>query len=114
MSITDHNEQVIEFSYTGDVVTTITDPADRETVLTYDSGHLVSITDPDEAVSSFDYDGDLLTTFTNPREYEWAFVYNDAGRIGQVNRPDDTEEALVAWQMQGLAGPLEGTAMNHR
>jgi RHS repeat-associated protein len=51
-----------------------------------------------------------MTGRTDPREETTTFSYNFAGRVDEVERPDETTEELIAWQIRGLANyPTEGT-----
>src|ERR1039458_9769527 len=60
--------RTLTFTYTGSLVTGVTDTAGRSVSYTYDgSGNLTSVTDVNGGVTHYGYDGNhLLTTYTRP------------------------------------------------
>ena len=85
--------QTTTFGYTGERITTITDPANRVTELKYDaSGNLYQIIDPDESARTFEYDREHHMTAEVDQEgnREEAF-YDFAGRATRAVRKDGSE-----------------------
>jgi len=75
--IIDQNGNLLTLSYTGTVLTQITDGAGRVTVLTSDAGgRLLSIKDPALVTTSFDYTGTNLTTITYPDGNKTTYNYD--------------------------------------
>ncbi|MEA5534957.1 RHS repeat-associated core domain-containing protein [Crocosphaera sp. XPORK-15E] len=99
------------FTYANGLVTKITDPANRETVLEYDAaGNLTSITDPDGTSRTWEYDGDRhMTAETDKRgNYEQTF-YDFAGRADRAILKDGSQLDFDPVQVQGLYQPNQTT-----
>lgn len=99
------------FTRTGDRITKITDPAQRETNLEYDdAGNLIRITDPDNTSRQFAYD-DLhhLTQEIDQRGFSEQAVYGFHGRVTETLRKDGTRSVFEPAQTIGLL-PAEVTS----
>jgi RHS repeat-associated protein len=90
---------------------TITDPADRVTVLQLDAaGDLVQITDPDSSTVGYGYDAaHHLLTVTDQRGATEHIEYGFHGRATQVTRKDGTVVQVGPVQTQGVF-PLSQTS----
>ena len=99
------------FAYTNGLLSSITDPASRESSFTYDAnGRLTGITQPDDSTWGFTYDtAGHMTSRTDPRSNETDFSY-DFGRVSGVTRADTTSVSLSPYQLQGLVAPGNGTS----
>ena len=76
-SIVDRNGNADTFSFTGDKLTTITDPGGRTVTFAYDANSLLtSVTDPIGNAYSFTYTGGTLATITNPDGGTWQYNYD--------------------------------------
>ncbi len=98
-------------TYTSGRVTSITGPAGRETVLSYDTdGNLTRIVDPDGAARAFEYD-DLhhMTGEITPRGLLEEITYGFHGRVTSLTREDGSQLTFDTVQVQGLLSP-EATA----
>ena len=94
----------LTFTYTGEKVTAMTDPAGRTTHLLYDSdGNLIEITDPDGLSRSFGYDEDhhLIRETTKGGAQERTF-YDFAGRATGGIRADGGRLSVEPAQVKGL------------
>lgn len=91
-------------SYSGDRVSTITDPADRTTYLEHDAaGNLIRIINPDETSRTWEYDQKHhMTAETDQRGYREETLYDFAGRATQGIRKDGTIVEVAPVQVQGL------------
>lgn len=87
------DHQVITFSYNSGMLTSITDPAGRQTNLEHDhSNHLTKVRYPDASIQQYQYDQDgLLTTDINERGKITRTEFNQFDRIQKVIHPDLTE-----------------------
>jgi RHS repeat-associated protein len=92
------------FAYTGNLVTTITDPAQRTTVLQYDAaGNLVAVIDPDQSMQQWQYDGNhLLTAEIDKRGNRDQDFYDFAGRAMSSSRADGSTVQVAPAEVQGL------------
>ena len=84
LSVTDANGQSILFSYNGNLISKITDPAGRETIFTHNSNKcLTKITYPNNKFSQFGYDTDgRLTSVTNIDNASVTFTYDTYDSYG--------------------------------
>lgn len=77
LSITDRNNNAMQFAYSGSQLTTITNPVGLATSLTYDTnGKLAAITTPDGRVYQFNVGADRLLGVTYPGGRQWVYTYN--------------------------------------
>jgi YD repeat-containing protein len=104
VSITDPANQVTTFTYTGGLVSAITDPAGRTTQLVHDAaGNLTGITYPDGSSQSWAYDtSHHLTTATDPLGNHVVNTYDFAGRAVLTIRPDGSVIQIAPSDVQGL------------
>jgi YD repeat-containing protein len=76
-SIVDRNGNAISFSYTGNNLTTVTDPMGANTTLAYDANNrIVSLSDPSGNSYTFAYSGNTLATVTYPGGGQWQYTYD--------------------------------------
>jgi RHS repeat-associated protein len=74
--LVDRNGNTVIFSYTGDNLTTITDPAGRDFTLAYNvDDKIESITAPGENTWTYTYDGDDLASVTNNANQTVSYTY---------------------------------------
>ncbi len=101
------------FTYTGDRITKITDPALRETILAYDAdGNLIQITDADATERQFEYDSrHHVTAETDKRGQREETVFDFAGRVNEVIRKDGSTITYTPVQTQGLFRPDQTTTL---
>jgi RHS repeat-associated protein len=99
------------FSYTGNHVTSITDPAGRVTKLEYDAqGNLISIIDPDNAKNQYGYDSRHLQTLSIDRiGNKRTGTYDEFGRAKTAQREDGTIVQINPIAVQGLHNQQETT-----
>jgi YD repeat-containing protein len=92
------------FSYTGNLVTGITDPAQRTTLLQYDgAGNLVAIIDPDQSERKWEYDGNhLMTAEIDKRGNRDQDFYDFADRAMSSLRADGSTVTVNPAEVQGL------------
>jgi YD repeat-containing protein len=95
------------FTYTGDKVTGITDPAGRTTQMQYDSkGNLIKITDPDNSAKSWEYDNEHhVTAAIDKMGNRGEDFYDFAGRVTRAVRPDGSVVQVNTVEVQGLYRP---------
>ena len=96
-TITDPVGLVTTLTYTGDHLSSITDPASRTTAFEHDaSGNLTKITDPDGTFRQFTYDADhKMVTQTSKRNFVTTYQYNFAGQVISAMRPDNSQVQLT-------------------
>ena len=107
--ITDPASKETTFSYTNGKITAIIDPANRSTILEYDSaGNLTRIIDPDGEARTFGYDSQhhIVSEIDKRGNREQTF-YDFAGRATKAIRKDGTELMVAPVQVQGLYRPEE-------
>ena len=95
------------FSYTNDRITSITDPAGRETQLEYDeAGDLIRITDPDDTSRQFEYDNrhHIIAEVDKRGNREETF-YDFAGRAERSIQKDGSVIEVDPVQVNGLYRP---------
>ena len=123
----DRNGNETTYAYDAeDNLTTITDPTNQVTTLTYDNGLLSSITDPANRVTNFDHDsnGDLIRitdAMGEIREFAYDnehrvtqettkngetidYRYDALGRIAEIEQPGNVIERLLPAQSLGITG----------
>jgi RHS repeat-associated protein len=95
------------FTYTGNRITSITDPAGRITRMSYDAaGNLTSITDPDGAQNTWEYDDKHhMTANTDPNGNRGTDSYDFAGRVTGAIRKDGSVVQINPVEVQGLYRP---------
>ncbi|MEZ6092322.1 MAG: putative Ig domain-containing protein [Pirellulaceae bacterium] len=98
------------FTATDGRVSSITDPANRMTLLEYDTaGNLTKITDPDNTSKQWSYDGGhRIISETDKRGFTERVFYDYAGRATKSLRADGTELMYDPVQTQVLR-PVEET-----
>ncbi len=108
-SITDPLNKITTISY-GTSQVTITDPANRATILDLDgNGDLVKITDADATERQFTYDArHRMTGQTNKRNQSTTYDYNFAGQMVMSHRPDGTTREATAMAASALIDPASG------
>ncbi|NEQ54431.1 MAG: hypothetical protein F6K11_30595, partial [Leptolyngbya sp. SIO3F4] len=108
------------FEYISGRISKIIDPANRETLLTYDaSGNLIRITDPDNTSRQFIYDNNgHMVGEIDKRDYQEKAVYDFAGRAKQAIGKDGRVIKVKPPQVEGLyrfeetsADPLSAPAL---
>src|SRR5262249_2529261 len=99
------------FSYTGNRVTGITDPAQRTTILQYDAaGNLAAVIDPDMSQRQWHYDGNhRMTLEIDKRGNTDQAFYDFAGRADHSLRADGSVVQVAPVAVQGLF-PADQTA----
>ena len=102
-TITDPVGLVTTFSYSGDKLASVTDPAGRTTNFAVDgNGDLTSITYPDGSTKQFEQDTNhLMIKETNERGFETTREYDDFGRFRQSALPDGAVRVALASQTVG-------------
>ncbi|MFH2049758.1 MAG: RHS repeat-associated core domain-containing protein [bacterium] len=79
-TVVDRNGNTQTFSYTNNLLTSITDSTGRITTFSYDlSNYLTAITDPGGNTYQFDITGNTLNSVTNPDGGQWLYTYNPNG-----------------------------------
>ncbi len=104
ISITDPVGLVTTLTYTGGLLSDITNPAGRTTAFAHDAdGNLTRITDPDGASKQFAYDArHRLTSQVSKGGFTTTYGYDFAGRNMSANRPDGSKPLIAASQTIGL------------
>ena len=89
LSITDRNSNQTTLTYTGNLLTSVTDPYGRVTLFTYDaSNRIIQITDPANRNTTLGYNADgLLSTVTNPDGSKWTYTYDASGNMVSKTDP---------------------------
>jgi RHS repeat-associated protein len=109
----------------GGTITSVTDPAGRETTYTYGDGNLTSVTDPLSNVTSYTYDSsnsnaDLrheLLTVTDPNEQsggpdEGTDLANTYNTSGQVTSQTDAMDNVTSFNYDSMdSSTLTGTVV---
>ena len=100
------------FSYTGNLVTGITDPDQHTTVLKYDgAGNLVAVINPDQSERQWAYDANhLLTVDTDQRGNRDQDFYDFAGRGVSSLRSDGSTVQVSPAEVNGLYPPAQTAA----
>ena len=80
----DRNGYVTTLTYTGQLLTSVADPAGRTLTFSYDSsGHLTGVLDPAGRSVAYRYDGaGNLTGVTDVAGGTWSYTYDGAHRAG--------------------------------
>src|SRR5262249_10926028 len=106
-TITDPVGLQTTFAYTNGKVTSITDPANRVTHLSYDAaGNLLRITDPDDSNVQYTYDSaHPQTAVIDKLGHRSQDVYDFAGRATQSIRADGSVVQIAPVETQGLYPP---------
>jgi RHS repeat-associated protein len=105
---------ITTFNYAGNRVTSIVDPAGRNTVLSYDSqGNLLSITDPDGTKNQYGYDNHhLLSSSIDKTGQIRTGVYDEFGRAKTATREDGSTVQIKPLEVQGLLNQQQTTNLN--
>ncbi|MCA9138587.1 MAG: hypothetical protein KDB00_17570 [Planctomycetales bacterium] len=97
------------FSYSGNTIASISDPAGRTTRFRHNSdGDLISVTRPDGAVRAYTYDNHLLDRVTDENGNTSSHEYDFAGRVKSATKADGARLDFKPAQLNGLF-PLEET-----
>jgi RHS repeat-associated protein len=89
----DRNGLTTTYGYTGNLLTTITDPFSQAVTLTYNgSNQLQSIKDPASRFTTFTMSGGDLTAVEYPDQNTWDYGYDGSGRMTSVTEPSSTGE----------------------
>jgi YD repeat-containing protein len=76
------------FGYSGEKLSTVTDPAGRVTHLNVDArGDLTSIVEPDGETHTFSYDSHRMLTKTSPRGDVTSYTYAPDGTLATSTKP---------------------------
>ncbi|XCN73277.1 MAG: HYD1 signature containing ADP-ribosyltransferase family protein [Candidatus Electrothrix aestuarii] len=87
LEIKDKNGNKIEYTYSGDSVSKISD-GHREITFTHDSeGHITEAKLPENIVISYEYDGDLLTAVTDGKGNTTSYTYGDNKQLTEIRTP---------------------------
>ncbi len=107
-SITDPFSQTVTFTYNGsNQLQSIKDPANRLTTFTVSGGDLSAVEYPDGSTWDYGYDGSArMTSVTEPSSSgeptkTTTITYDNAERVGTITRADSTTETFIAAQEQG-------------
>ncbi|NRF68874.1 RHS repeat protein [Aquincola sp. S2] len=114
-SITDRNGNVTGFSYSGSLLTQLTDPYNRTLLFTYNAqGKVQSITDPLGRVTTFIYDssGAQLQQVVDPLGHATRFTYNT---LFQLTRKTDRDGRVTTYRYANgrPVGITDGTGGAH-
>ncbi len=116
VEVTDPAGPKSQFSYAGDLLTSITNPDGRVTRFADAAErNLVAITDPDASVRRFGYDArNRMTSQTDKVGAVTRYAYNFAGQFMQADLPDGSTRKLIPTAAAGLADPAtdQGTSAN--
>ncbi len=89
--VTDQNHNSLDYTYTDDFLTAVTDSFGRVTTLRYSAdGLLEEISDPEQRKTYYTYTDGELTEITAPDGGKSRFTYDAAGRMQRVENPDGT------------------------
>ena len=107
-TITDPFSKTTSFTYNGsNELQSIEDPATRFTTFTLSSGDLTAVEYPDTSTWDYGYDGSSrLTSVTEPSSAGeptkiTTITYDSAERVGTITRADSTTEEFSPAQVQG-------------
>ena len=95
-------------TYSGNRLSSMTDPANRTTNFTYNGNKLDNISYPDGTSESFTYfsDGRLQSHF-NKRSYETRYSYNSQKRLKEIKRIDhDSGRIITTKYKNGVADTI--------
>ncbi len=98
------------FAYTGQHLSSTTDPAGRVTLFEHDSaGDLRAIVDPDGSRREFDYDDrHRMVAQRSKRGFETRYFYNFAGRHVRSELPDGSTREVTPLETMGLEALAAG------
>jgi RHS repeat-associated protein len=104
--------QMTTFNYTGGRVTSVIDPYERVTSLSYDAdGNLMSINDPAGGVLGYSYDAAHdLTRVVDKVNHATTLEYGPGGRVSRMVFADGTADSFAPGILQGL--PTAGATLN--
>jgi RHS repeat-associated protein len=87
--ITDRNGNTLTFGYSGDSLTTITDPANRIFSLTYNADQRITgISAPGGNIWNYVYNGDDLVSATNNAGQTIAYTYYPDHKLSTITNPE--------------------------
>ena len=87
----DRNGLTTTFSYSGNLLSTITDPFSQVTSFTYSGGYLQSIKDPAGRFTTFTMSSGNLTGVEYPDGSSWTYGYS-SGQMTSVTEPSSAGE----------------------
>ncbi len=87
-SWSDADGNTMNFAYTNDTLSTVTDMYNRQLTYTYIGDHITSISDGTGRSVSYQYspEGDL-TGYTDPENKTWTYVYDSSHQITSIKDP---------------------------
>jgi RHS repeat-associated protein len=92
-TVVDRNGLTTTFGYSGNLLTTITDPFIQVTTFTYNgSNQLQSIKDPAGRFATFTLSSGHLTAVEYPNSSTWDYGYDSSGRLTSVTEPSSAGE----------------------
>ncbi len=92
----------LTYSASGGSLQTIEDPADRLTTFTYSSGNLAAVEQADDSRTTYTYGSSgQLTQVKDPLGNVVSVTYDSAGRVGTITLPNAATEEFSAYQEQG-------------
>jgi RHS repeat-associated protein len=102
------------FTYTGNRVTSMVDPAGRTTAMAYDTqGNLMSVTNPDGTKNQYGYDSHhLLSSSIGKTGQVQTDTYDEFGRAKAVTKEDGTIVQINPVEVQGLLPQQRTTNLN--
>ena len=106
--------QSLQFTYSEDLVTTITDSSGRTCLYTYnEDSDLISFTDPANRVTTYSYDeSGFLTQIEKPGNITTAVQYTD-GKVSKITNPDESINTFT-WDTENKKTILtDGTGVGH-
>ena len=114
LSILDRNNNTILLSYTGQNLTTITDPVSRTFSLSYDGNNrLISITDPLTRTVAIAYDASgNLSSVTNLRGKVTTYGYDANQRLQSLTDANNHRQFSLTYDGQGRVSEFRN-ATNH-
>lgn len=91
------NGDTLTYTYSGDRLSRITDPANRVTEFSYDfSGNLKAVHYPDQTTKKFEYNSDgLMTAEIDQKDAKREYLYNAYGRLEKVLLPESTPAVVL-------------------
>jgi RHS repeat-associated protein len=89
----DRNGLTTTYTYTGNLLTSITDPFSQIVTFTYNgSNQLQSIKDPASRLTTFTVSGGDLTAVEYPDGNSWDYAYNGSNQMTSVTEPSSAGE----------------------
>ena len=106
----DRNGLTTTYVYTGNLLTSITDPFSNHTTITYNGSNLLqSIEDPDSRFTTFTLSGGDLTAVEYPDTSTWDYAYDGSNRMTSVTEPSSAGEPTKITTITYDSGERVGT-----